>query len=324
MKKILFILLLLPVLAKAQYCGPYTTASPIYYVGAHDMVIKSKSITGLGTWCIKLENCSNITIKYCKLVNGLKPAIRLDHCHNITIDSNYIANIASGLYAFRCDSNIRFRHNMILNIIGAAGYTHAAQMNECNGPGNEISYNNIDIAIGDGDNPNPLIGDILNLYKSNGTPASPIKVYYNNIRGGGTATGTLGAAGIVAGDVGGSYQDVEYNKLVSTGYVGIQLQGGTYITIKNNQIHSPSHPWSGVGLASANYSGAPSHHNVISDNIVNWKAGYLGMGRRDTSYKPGKGNNTCERPVGWKKNKIKTAMDESILPAVLIPNCNVK
>ncbi|MGZ3835153.1 MAG: right-handed parallel beta-helix repeat-containing protein, partial [Mucilaginibacter sp.] len=268
MKKVLFFLLLLPVVARAQYCGPFTPSAPIYYSGVHDKVIKSKLITGLGTWCIKLENCYNVTIKYCKLVNGLKPAIRLDNCHNITIDSNYIANTASGLYAFRCDSNIKFRHNLVLNIIGSAILSHAAQMNECNGPGNDISYNNIDIAIGEGDNPNPLIGDLINLYKSNGTPSSPIRIYYNNIRGGGTATGSKGNAGIVVGDLGGSYQDVQYNKLVNTGYVGIQIQGGTHIAIRNNQIYSSLRPWSGVGLASANYSGTPSHHNTISDNVV--------------------------------------------------------
>ncbi|HTD99611.1 MAG TPA: right-handed parallel beta-helix repeat-containing protein [Mucilaginibacter sp.] len=318
---IFLLLFLITLSAKifAQTKFRYVATAPINLNGKSNMTIRGDSINGGTAMCLHLTNCSNIHITRCKFQNSKERGIRLDNCTNITIDSCYFTKVADGVYAFKCTGGIKVNYNQFLNMVGPVPRGHAVQYNNCSGGGNTINYNQSEIVNGTGPNPNPEVGDIINLYQSNGIPTDPIRMYGNLLRGGGTATGSMGMAGIVAGDVGGSYQDIENNRLVNTGYVGIQIQGGTHITVKYNQIYSDLLPWSALGLGCANYSGAPCNNNTVAYNQVNWQAGYLNMKRRDTCFKPGTGATLCARPTGWETNIVNAPLKPvAFFPTVLI------
>lgn len=250
-------------------------------------------------------------------MNSSLQGVFMYDCTNISIDSCFISNVSAGVYAHAC-GQIKVNSNEFLNMRGPVPAGNFVQFNNVSGGGNQINYNKCEDIMGSGINPNPGGGDGISLFQSNGTAASPIQVYGNWIRGGGTNTGASGMAGIVAGDVGGSYQDIENNILVNTGYVGIQQQGGSNLTIANNSIYSANLPWSGGGLISANYSGTASNNNTIANNKINWIAGYLGGARRDTAWKPGAGSNINARPINWNNNIPAAPINASILPATII------
>lgn len=318
------------------YCGPYTASAKINLNGKSFRVIEKLSFDNNNADnFIHLTNCHDIVIRLCKFKNGRLKAIRLDNCYNIRVDSNYFENTYGGLYAFQCMvGNISFQWNELKNIKGSDAHNvnSACQFNTCSGPNITMSYNNVQIDFGAGTNPNPGVGDIFNFGKTNGTALSPAKCWYNQIIGGGTGVGGNGFVGILAGDLGGSYQDIRYNTLVNTGYMGIQQSGGSNIIITLNKIVGTYNVWSRAGITSANNgSGIPMVNNEISHNEIHWIAGYSGIGiiampgiHTDTVYKAGIGSNTNSLPIGWSTNVVYPAssgLNPSVLPADLWVSC---
>jgi parallel beta-helix repeat protein len=122
---------------------------------------------------------------------------------------------------------------------------------------------------------------------------------------------------MTVGDNGGSYQTITENRVVNSGHMGIQTGGGSYLTITNNTIYGADFPWSGAGLAIANYHTSPSGHNKVYGNKISWieHTHY----RRDTVWKPGKNGKINDRPEGWDNNTPKAPIDpESMLPKKLV------
>ena len=294
----------------------YKVSGPIYLNGVNNITINGDSINAGSSIGITLINCKNIHITKSRIQNGTQRGIFVSACTNVLIDSCYISNVALGVYAH--DSfQVRVLNNQLLNMKGPAG--SFIQFDNISGGYNRICYNKCEDVVVNGSYPNA--GDGISLYKSNGSLTDQIMVLGNSIKGGCTNTGASGMAGIVAGDLGGSYQDIENNTLVNTGYVGLQMQGGSHITIKNNSIYSDRLPWSGLGLCSANYSGTPSNYNTITGNKVKWQSGYALCGcnfERDTVFKAGSGSNLNVMPTGWKANIVNASLTSSILPASLV------
>ena len=321
MKKLTLILLFLCTCfaVKAQTLNlPFVhlkATSPIYYKGVNNLVINGDSIVGGTTPCIYLISCTNVHITHCKLMNTTDFGIYLNNCANVLIDSNYVFNVRAGVYAEVCPSGqIRVMYNEMKNMVGPFPHADFVQFNRVNGANNRVCYNRLENITGQS-----APEDAINLYMCNGLPNDPILVEYNAVRGGGPSTT---GSGITVGDNGGSYQTIAGNIVINSGYVGIQVAGGNHIAIVSNAIYSASFPWSGVGLASSNYSGVPSVNNTISNNKVNWIAGHLNGQRRDTAYKAGAGVNINAIPTGWKTTNIVNApISASLLPAVIV---NVK
>ena len=138
------------------------------------------------------------------------------------------------------------------------------QFNNVSGGGNQINTNKCEDITGVAKHPQ----DGLSVYKSDGVQGDSIQVIGNWIRGGQVLNDSGGAAGIVLGDVGGSYQVARNNILVNPGYVDIQPQGETHIKIDHNTIYSSSAAMSRVGLSGGNYSGTPSTDVTVSYNKV--------------------------------------------------------
>ncbi len=272
---------------------------------AHNLVISNKSIVNAKDDCIKLTNCSNIHITACKFLNGSKRGIYLYNCHNIIIDFCSFSNTVTGVLADHCQGGIAVNHNQFLNMVGPVPAGQYVQFNTVNGAGLSISYNKGENIFGKG-----KPEDCINLYKSNGTAESPIKVIGNWIRGGGPS-GSGG--GIMLGDNGGSYQIARDNILVDPGEYGMAIAGGSNISMINNIVYGKSQPFTNVGLYVDAIGGYPVSHATVKGNRINF-------------YNAANYNNNCwlegktEKPDGWDNGNIwgDKTLNEHILPATII------
>ncbi|MGZ3764777.1 MAG: right-handed parallel beta-helix repeat-containing protein [Mucilaginibacter sp.] len=282
----------------------YQTSTPISLYGAHNMVISGLAIQNPGGICIYLQDCSNITIRNCKLGPATQTGVELLNCTNITVDSCYISNVSTGLYAEQCAS-IQFNHNSVKNIQGPYPKGAMVQYNNVNGTGNKILFNRCENIAG-ASNPE----DAISMYMSNGTPKDPIFIYGNWVRGGGPSnTG----GGILLGDQGGSYIVAENNILVNPGNYGMGIAGGTYLQISNNKVYSKQTTVSNVGVYIWNQSSKGCSLNTISGNQVSW---VQSDGEVNNSWD----NGNCGSVTGWNSNVWGASLNENILPAVIISN----
>lgn len=321
---LLILLLIIPGLARAQLdlcSNVYTAHAPITLSGVTTPTVisgDSINVNGGSNIGISLTNCSNITIKRCKILNSTQQGINLHNCYNITIDSCDIENNKDGIHADFCPlGNIKIHHNYILNVNGPFPNGNGIQLNNVNGGGNWVQYNNIENIYGVAQHPQ----DIVSIYQCNGLPGDSIRVEYNNIRGGQVLHDSGGAAGIVTGDVGGSYQVCRYNNVVNSGAVGIQNQGGHDIKVDHNKMYGTGTAFSYDGMASGNYSGVSSYNIYMGYNKINWRQ--TNGSQLNIYYDPANSN---PMPAGWSTNTPATTIDPSInfliVPGYFILSCS--
>lgn len=232
----------------------------INLTGAHDLEIKGRTITRAGQTCITLTNCSNIRITGCSFTSGKARGIYLYNCQNITIENNFFSHVVTGVLADHCKGRIVVERNQFLNMTGPMPGGQYVQFNTVEGAGCSVSYNKGENIFGQG---SPE--DCINLYKSRGTPASPIKVIGNWIRGGGPS-GSGG--GIMLGDNGGAYQIAENNILVNPGEYGMAIAGGEHISIIGNKIYGKAQSFTNVGLYVNAIGGYKISHAVVKANRI--------------------------------------------------------
>lgn len=316
MKKgfLFFVFFVFAVIAKGQYCGPYTYHANISETGHSFETFRGDSINCGTSAGISLTNCHDIHITKCKIVNGTNVngvAVFLYNCYNITIDTNVFTSCASGVQAQLCTGGIVFQYNHDLNDVGPYPRGQMIQLNTCSGAGNVIQYN-----ISQGFAGLSNYEDHINLYKSNGTSGSYIIVKYNEIYGGGPSTT---GSGITVADGGGSYEDIEYNTVINSGYIGMQAAGGTYIIISNNNIYSKQTTVSHLGLGYGNYSGVASNNVTMGFNQIKW-TNSSGV-EADTSHHYGAGPNQVAAPAAWSTNYTNASIDSTILSFPLWPSC---
>jgi len=167
------------------------------------------------------------------------------------------------VYAESC-TGIKVDNNQFTNVRGGFPRGQFVQFNTVTGAGNEIKNNVGENVLGAGRDP----VDLINLYKSSGTAASPIWVAGNKFRGGGPDTT---GGGIMTGDNGGNYQQIENNILVDAGQYGIAIASGTNINILNNQVYARQQPWTNVGIYAWNQTaGTTCSLNTVQGNSVNF------------------------------------------------------
>ena len=198
-------------------------------------------------------------------MNSTNDGIQLNNCTNVTIDSCFVTNVRAGVNVKYC-TTVKVKNNQFLNMNGPYPSGNFVQFNNVNGGGCQIAYNKCEDVVGVAQHPQ----DGLSIYQSNGLPGDSIMVIGNYIRGGQAQHDSGGGAGIVLGDVGGSYQVARHNVLVNPGAVGAQVQGGSHIKMDHNTIFSTATPFTMVGLAYGNYSGAASVDVTMSYNKVRY------------------------------------------------------
>lgn len=289
----------------SRYCGPYIAHKPIVWKDIHDKIISKLSISNPFGHCIKLINCSNITIHDCKLGPAKNEGVYLNNCSNITVKDCSMDSIDSGVVADVC-TGIKVSYNDVRNVQGPLPRGQMVQFGHVSGPGNVISYNVGENVLGQS---NPE--DEISLYMSNGTEQDPIRIIGNWIRGGGPSTS---GGGIMTGDKGGSHVVVEDNILVNPGQYGITISSGNHITIKNNKIYSKMLPFSNIGLSAYKQYPIETFSNTIMNNEVNFtnKKGEL-----NCLWNAG----NCGEVTGWKTNIYNADLKASILPNKIIGRC---
>jgi hypothetical protein len=282
----------------------YTSASPISYYSKSNITISGLSISG-GSNGIALYNCSNVIIYNCVIMNSSGFGVMLNNCHNVYVQNCFITNVKSGVHVYQ-GSGIVVNSNQFLNMNGPFPDGCFVQFASVTGGGNRIMYNKCENVVGVAQHPQ----DGINLYKSSGIQGDSIMVYGNWLRGGQVQFDSGGAAGIVLGDVGGSYQVARQNYVLNSGYVGMQVVGGSNIKMDHNFIYSSSTPVSNTGINCGNYSGAASYNINISYNQIRW---YQKTGAEWDLWL-----DNVPTPAGWNTNIPKANISYNILPSTII------
>jgi hypothetical protein len=276
-------------------------SEPLKLSNLKNKVINGIEIDNAKVNCIQLFNCYNITIKNCRIIMSTGNAIDLYQCKNVTIKDCYIENVATGLYALECQG-IAFLHNQVKDVTGPFPRGQMVQFNNVSGKNNIISNNRCENIKGKS---NPE--DVISMFKSNGTPDSPVIIADNWIRGGGPSTT---GGGIMLGDNGGSYIVARHNVLVNPGQYGIAISGGSHIQIVKNKVYSKQQPFTNVGIYVYNQNPSACVLNTVSGNIVNW--------RNSTDTLNNIWNNgNCGSVSGWDTN-VSMPIDSTILPQKII------
>jgi len=300
--------------ATASATTGYKIVGPISLYNKSNMTISGDSIAGGNVACIQLVNCKNIHITNCKLGHSKSFGIMVGNSSGITIDYCNISNVATGILALSCTGSIVVQHNQVLNTQGPFPQGGGIQFSAVNGTNNHIDYNRIQNVVG---KCNPE--DKISIYKSNGTASSPISITGNMILGSGTSTSSCG---ITLGDQGGSYQIAQNNTIVNSGAGGMQIAGGTYLTMTNNSIYSAAFPWSHMGILIANYSGKPSNNLTVSYNKVNWTSGNPKDQYGGSKTRVMNAGSSLTSPtstiIGAKTNTLGAAISAALLPVKLV------
>jgi hypothetical protein len=271
---------------------------------------------------LHLNGVSHVAVYNLVLQNSAygEGALLVSGSSSIVVHNNFFTTAIRGISCMSSTDDLDFSYNYFTAIADTLnpsngglsnGGGNAVQLNQCNGSGIVIGYNKLYTVVGAGTNPTPGVGDQISLFKSNGTAASPIKVYCNEIRGG--SSNPLGYCGIGLGDNGGAYQDVEYNVIVNSGIAGIQVAGGDDVTVSHNVIYGSQTAYKTYdGLAYGIWTAGLTSTNVtISYNSVNWTTN--GGGKLDYYL-----DSNVTTPIGWSTNiKDSPSVTDAILPSPL-------
>lgn len=129
------------------------------------------------------------------------------------------------------------------------------------------------------------VEDNINTFKTSGTAASPFRIHHNHIHGAYPALPTdprstyYTGGGIIAGDVGSGYVQIDDNLIGACSNYGLGLVGGNDNTGRRNKIIRAARTWDGARLVPTNlngiqyydYNGAGAsvfRNNAVTDNVV--------------------------------------------------------
>lgn len=255
----------------ATSAAPSTTSTQTPVVGQtfvvqgeSNLIIEGRSFTNPSGTCLQVSNSQNITIRNVAIANCYGVGIGIYRSTNIRIENSSIEDTNSAVYAM-FSSGIQVIGNRFKNVDkrkadGSRG--QFVQFNNVSGEGNAISDNR---GLNEPDKSYPE--DLVSLYQSTGTAASPIQITGNCFKGGGPLN-TSG--GIMTGDGGGGYANVQNNTLVDPGAYGVAIAGGRYITLADNRVFGRRQSFSNVGLYVWNQSGTTCSNNTVLGNQIDF------------------------------------------------------
>ena len=237
--------------------------TPVTYKNISNLVIENLQFTNKSGANLVFINCRDITIRNCYFGRSGAEAIVLEECSNIQIEKCLFAYNLTGVYA-ASSSTIKVINNQFVNVRQRSGPARGqfVQFNHVTGAGNEISDNKGENFPGES---NPE--DLISMFKSSGTAASPIRIKNNMFRGGGPSTS---GGGIVLGDYGGRFIIAENNTLLNPGQYGMAVAGGSDMTILNNKIYARQQPFTNNPLFVWAQAGVSCSDIIVKDNRANW------------------------------------------------------
>jgi hypothetical protein len=240
MKKILCLLgIILPVICVAQTLKITGQSNQTYNGGNYKLIV--------------IKSSQNITITNFNLTGPGKTGITIYGSDNVNVNHCNFTALKFGVY---CDesTHLKIDNNNIHNITGGPT-SHGIQFDNSTG---EIIGNTI---VSDTGTTNP--GDLINVYESVGTAASPITVQGNYIKGGGPNRSSSG----IQVDQYCAYVNVTGNSLINPGSCGISSYLSDHITFTKNNVCSGAFTWSCIGM----YVETTTHFTASGNNI-SWLA----------------------------------------------------
>lgn len=241
--------------------------------GKTNLVIENMRFENAPGVILDISNSSNIIIRNCFFGRSGAEAIVLQGSSNIRIEKCLFTYNTTGVYAVS-SSTIKVIGNQFVNMRQRSGPARGqfVQFNAVTGEGNEVSGNKGENFAGESDPE-----DLISMFKSSGTAASPILIKNNMFRGGGPS---LSGGGIVLGDYGGSYMIAEGNTLLDPGQYGMAVAGGSNMTMINNKIFAKQQPFTNNPLFVWGQSGVACSNITVKSNRASWvdKTGYVNGG----------------------------------------------
>ena len=247
--------------------GPVILTSGQRLVGVH--------VTSSNGPCIVVTQASNVLIENnhigpCKSGDVYAVGVNAESVDHLEVKHNRFIDNSTAFYMqgkgnTKSSDHIVFEGNLARGIRGPMPRGQMVQLNAVNGSDIIIRCNVSDQAIGGyGSGPE----DHINIYKSSGTPQSPIQILHNKLRGGGSKSG----GGILSVDDGdGANVVIAGNILVNPGQYGIGVPSGTNVKVVQNLIYSRQYPWTNVGIYVWNqYPKTACDRIEVSGNRVNY------------------------------------------------------
>lgn len=233
----------------------------------NNQTIENLQFKNMADIAIRVGNVANVVIRNCFFNGTGAEAIEVENSSNVLIENCLFARVTTCVYALS-SSTIKVKNCQFVNVRmrkingNEAGRGQFVQLNGVNGAGNEIMNNKGENWLGES---NPE--DIISMFNTSGTSASPVRVSGNIFRGGGPS-GSGG--GLMTGDNGGSWQVIENNILLNPGQYGLAAAGGFNIQILNNKVFAKQQSFSNNPLYVWAQAGAGCGNITVRGNRVNW------------------------------------------------------
>jgi parallel beta-helix repeat protein len=252
-----------------------------------------------------LNNCSNVTISGYQFVDIAGDAIVLNNCSNVTVTANDFSGDVGGIYAYD-SANITVTWNRFQDIgDGTIGGGHSNYI-QFNGTTGGLIANNKGI----GGN----TVDMISIYESGGTAASPLVVEDNALESPLPPATDAWSSGsgtcINAADGGGSYIEVEGNTCLNGGQVGIAVSGGSNISVDSNIVYGSERAASNVGMYVWNQTSGTCSNIEAGGNRVFW---LTESGAANPAWESG----NCGTVTNWDVNNTNVWQDTTIDPTTL-------
>lgn len=250
------------------------TGTPQMYEDKNGLLIENLRFTNKGSVnngnILNFSGCANVTIRNCYFGSSNGCALYFfDGCSNIKIENCLFVYNKGSVIVSRSGS-VYLKNCQQVNGYGSGDGDGRDgglfKLIECKGAGLGVEGCRVESFVGESN-----VEDIISLYASEGTSASPIKIIDNIFRGGGPSDS---GGGIVAGDghasFTGGWVDILRNTLYNPGQYGTAAAGGHDIRIEENKIYSDRFAWSNNPLFVWNQYAPACSKITIRKNRVNW------------------------------------------------------
>ena len=273
------------------------------------VIIDNSNVRGRGNLIQTTVQNANLTVTD-TIGESLNPGVpgkypgrfvTAEHPDNLRVENNYL-NHTSGIYVLSFEGEtesgdtIKVRYNRSRNIDGrhsnGSGYSTTdfyrvqfLQLNQVkNVPGMEVAWNEVV-----NEPYKSRVEDNINIYKTRGTPASPLNIHHNYIRGAYPALPTsqsYSGGGIIAdGDAqvesdATAYIEIHHNRVIDTTNYGVAIYTGHDVELYSNRTVSDgrlpdgtvayaqnvgSFCWDGKQTGSSLF-----YNNSIHDSVSGW------------------------------------------------------
>ena len=231
--------------------------------GLKNAIVENVAIGPCAEEGLVLIDSDNVLVRNLTVQNTGGAGIYVRGSKSITISSSNVTDGVTGISVLD-SQGVNVECNSIRDVRGPIPAGQFIQFDKVTGSENSIACNSGLNTSGYG---RPEDG--ISLYKSHGTPQSPIVVTGNLLVGGGPSES---GGGIMVGDDGGSDILITGNRLLDPGQYGIGVASGNGISIVDNVVIGKQQPFTNVGIYVWNQYSHLCRDIRVSGNVVRWRS----------------------------------------------------